>query len=181
MPTYFIYKIYCLDENIKDIYIGSTMNVNRRRHHHKKNSLEMNEKKYIIIRDNGGWDNWKMVCIEELPEYSRTQAQIREEELRVSTQATLNSKRCYATPEQKQQLQQEYKQINHDLLLQKHRDYNLKISNNQELRQERNLKQKINKQKWRENNPELYKLQTKKNNDNARVKRCLAKNKNIII
>ena len=64
-----IYKLCCNDTNIKQIYIGSTTNFRGRKNTHKsdcnnKNGVAYNEKKYVFIRENGGWDNWDMVLIE---------------------------------------------------------------------------------------------------------------------
>ena len=60
-----IYKIYCKDENIRDIYIGSTKNLNLRTsiHKHTCNNETLryyNIKLYKFIRENGGWDNFKI-------------------------------------------------------------------------------------------------------------------------
>ena len=73
MPDYskaIIYKMCCKDVNIKEIYIGSTTNFKRRKCCHKSNCI--NEKSkcynynvYQFIRENGGWNNWDMVMIEE--------------------------------------------------------------------------------------------------------------------
>jgi hypothetical protein len=62
----FIYKLCCLDVNVKDIYIGSSTNFKERRKGHKKRCNNEKQKSYNIyvykfIRDNGGWDNWTMI------------------------------------------------------------------------------------------------------------------------
>jgi hypothetical protein len=67
-----IYKISCKDENLKDIYIGHTTSFYQRERLHKSNcdnpnSKTYNYKIYKIIRENGGWDNWKMEIIEKYP------------------------------------------------------------------------------------------------------------------
>jgi len=59
-----IYRIECIDPNIKDIYIGSTTNLRTRKNAHKtscnnKKSKLYNLEVYKFIRDHGGWDNWK--------------------------------------------------------------------------------------------------------------------------
>tara|TARA_R110001599_G_scaffold263477_1_gene464132 strand:- start:44 stop:763 length:720 start_codon:yes stop_codon:yes gene_type:complete len=59
----FIYKLYCLDDNIKDCYIGSTWNILDRMRQHKNtcnsiNSQSYNYNLYKFIRANGGWSNW---------------------------------------------------------------------------------------------------------------------------
>lgn len=65
-----IYKIYCLDTNITDIYVGHTTNFRRRKYEHKSICNNENDKAYTFyvyqfIRQNGGWDNWRMESIEE--------------------------------------------------------------------------------------------------------------------
>jgi len=66
-----IYKLCCKDPTIDCIYIGHTTNFNQRKHNHKTNCFNENSKNhnlnvYKFIRDNGGWDNWSMIQIEEL-------------------------------------------------------------------------------------------------------------------
>jgi len=65
-----IYKICCKDVNITDIYIGSTTCFRNRKNNHKSscnnnNSKYYNFNVYKCIRNNGGWNNWDMVMIEE--------------------------------------------------------------------------------------------------------------------
>lgn len=63
MPKYLIYKIYCDDND--EIYIGSTNSFKRRYNEHKRGCDTKNNLLYVIIRGNGGWDNWIMTPIEE--------------------------------------------------------------------------------------------------------------------
>ena len=65
-----IYKIYCNDVNITDIYIGSTTHFLRTNKQHKNDCTNINMKaynnyKYKFIRNNGGWDNWSIILIEK--------------------------------------------------------------------------------------------------------------------
>tara|TARA_R110000772_G_scaffold783_2_gene2689 strand:+ start:110 stop:568 length:459 start_codon:yes stop_codon:yes gene_type:complete len=67
-----IYKFVCRDKSVKEFYIGSTKNLQRRILNHKTschniNSKEYNYKVYQFIRDNGGWENWQIVVIRKLP------------------------------------------------------------------------------------------------------------------
>ncbi len=60
-----IYKLCCKDPNIKDCYIGSTTNFILRNYQHKhatnnEKGKQYNQLIYKCIRQNGGWDNWKM-------------------------------------------------------------------------------------------------------------------------
>ena len=65
----YIYKIYCKDKDIEDVYIGSTNNITRRMYQHKQccyneNQKEYNKYKYTFIRENGNWSNWtyEIIC-----------------------------------------------------------------------------------------------------------------------
>jgi molecular chaperone DnaK (HSP70) len=65
-----VYKIYCKDPNVKEIYIGSTVDFKRRISEHKRrwyneNSREYNHFIYQFIRQNGGWDCFNMEIVEE--------------------------------------------------------------------------------------------------------------------
>lgn len=64
-----IYKLCCKDVAVKDEYVGSTTNFQRRKAKHKcscnnNNNKQYNYKVYVYIRENGGWDNWDMVEVE---------------------------------------------------------------------------------------------------------------------
>ena len=97
--SYYIYKI-CCDDLPEFIYVGSTKAFRERKRRHRLNTLNGSpEKLYNIMRDNGGWDNWRMVILEDIGEVSLTQARITEEEHRVKLNANLNSQRCHRTEE----------------------------------------------------------------------------------
>ena len=62
------YKIYCVNSDITDMYIGHTTNFVQRKHGHKQccintKSTNYNSKLYTYIRNHGGWDNWIMEII----------------------------------------------------------------------------------------------------------------------
>ncbi len=78
-----IYKIYCKDNSVKNIYIGSTVDFHKRTIAHKSSCNNKDCKKYNLplynfIRDNGGWDNWSIEIIEEIKFIYRTK--LREKE-----------------------------------------------------------------------------------------------------
>jgi hypothetical protein len=86
-----IYKIYCKDEKIIDIYIGHTTNFVKRKYQHKILSNSGNQLKiYETIRKNGGWDNWDMVEIACYNCKNSIEARIREQEHYDLLKPTLN-------------------------------------------------------------------------------------------
>ena len=60
-----IYKIYCRDDTINDVYIGHTTNFIQRKYAHKTacNNSSNALKIYSTIRLNGGWDKWDIIEI----------------------------------------------------------------------------------------------------------------------
>jgi len=62
------YKIHCKNPDVKDVYIGHTTNFVQRKSAHKRScthekSANYNCKVYNVIREHGGWNNWKMEII----------------------------------------------------------------------------------------------------------------------
>jgi hypothetical protein len=87
-----IYKIYCKNTNITDVYIGHTTNFCKRKYQHKTNcNGNRNLKLYNIIRNNGGWDNWFMAEIASYKCKNSTEARMKEQEHYNLHKATLNS------------------------------------------------------------------------------------------
>ena len=91
-----IYKIFCKDPNVSDIYVGHTTNFVQRKHAHKQNSMNSKSpcydlKLYKIIRDNGGWDNWCMEIVNFFNCKDSYEARKKEQEYFISLNATLNS------------------------------------------------------------------------------------------
>ena len=64
-PT--IYKIFCRDQSIKELYVGQTINFDSRRFSHFTCSMYRHLKLYEFIRSHGGWDNWKMEIVRQYP------------------------------------------------------------------------------------------------------------------
>ena len=91
-----IYKIFCKNPEIKDLYIGHTTNFVQRKHAHKNdcinvNSICHNMKVYKVIRDNGGWDSWTMEIVNFFNCKNIYEAREKEQEYFVLLNATLNS------------------------------------------------------------------------------------------
>jgi hypothetical protein len=164
--SYCIYKIVC-DDCPEYIYVGSTKVFRQRKNRHKQNCNNGNTKKlYTTIRENGGWDNWRMVIIEECGQISFTQARIREEENRMKLNANLNSIRCYSTEEEKKEYTKEYnkqyRETNEEYLKEQKKQYNeankeQKKEYNKQYQQANKEKIKEQKKQYRETNKEQKK------------------------
>ena len=93
--TYF-YKIVC-----KDIYVGHTINFNKRKYDHKKMALSESTNSvsklyvYLFIRSNGGWGNFDMILIEECSLQNNLEARKKERYYIEQLNATLNSNLPY--------------------------------------------------------------------------------------
>tara|TARA_R110000772_G_scaffold160736_1_gene271890 strand:- start:172 stop:678 length:507 start_codon:yes stop_codon:yes gene_type:complete len=112
---YIVYKL-CSD-NCDDSYIGSTRNITQRKKNHKsvcnnKNNKGYNQKTYRTIRDNGGWENWRMVPLELMKNSTKLEAEMNEEFHRVQLKAKLNSMKASCGGLTEQEYQKLYRQDN---------------------------------------------------------------------
>ena len=103
-----IYKIVCNDENVEYIYVGSTTDFTKRKFSHKSicnngKHKKYNEKKYVEMRNNGGWESFRMIEVEKYPCNDKREAEKREEELRKELKANMNSYRCFITAEERKE------------------------------------------------------------------------------
>lgn len=97
-----IYKLVCKDYKVRDIYIGSTTDYTKRKSAHKYtcnnvSDKNYNNKTYKIIRENGGWNNWCMVLIENYPCINKREAEARERHWFDELNAKLNMYEPYTT------------------------------------------------------------------------------------
>jgi hypothetical protein len=113
-----IYKIYCKDENVKDIYIGETTDFTRRKYAHKISCEKEYEfyktsrcTLYQAINSNGGWDNWNIEIIENFPCENKEQLLQRETYWIVELNATLNKKCLASTKEYKREWYNQHREI----------------------------------------------------------------------
>ena len=93
--TGIIYKLVSRDINIKEIYVGSTINFRTRKHTHKCSCNNENRKGYNInvyqfIRANGGWDSFDMLQVEEFKHDTKQELRARERHWIEQLKATLN-------------------------------------------------------------------------------------------
>ena len=94
-----IYKIFCRDKNVTDIYVGYTTNFTKRKALHKSCCVSGKDLKiYNIMRCNGGWDNWEMIEIAKYDCKDSTEARIKEQYHYELLNANLNVIYPYANP-----------------------------------------------------------------------------------
>ena len=169
MPNYsktIIYKICCNDTNIKDIYVGSTCNFRQRKYKHNMRTNQKDNQKYNntyvyrFIRDNGGWNNWSMIQLEEVECKNKREKEKYEREWYDKLKPTLNQILPYITAEEKKENHIKYSKIryqnNKETIKEKVRKY------------KENNKEKIlkNSKEYYENNKEKIKEKVREYNKN---------------
>ena len=93
-----IYKIQHEDDESL-LYVGSTTNFTKRKCSHKRNcnnpnGKEFNIKLYQMIRDNGGWDCFRMIQIKEFPCNNKREAEAEEDRIMMELKANMNHQRA---------------------------------------------------------------------------------------
>jgi hypothetical protein len=164
-----IYKLRHKEDNENaNIYVGHTTDFTKRKYNHKSccsnpKKEDYNTKKYVHIRENGGWDMWEMIEIEKHPCKDKNEAEARERYWYDYFKSKLNS-HC------PQRNAQEYHQDNKEKFnnkcnewyennKEKHAEYGKKY-------REENYEKCVDlEKKWRENNKEHRQKQQKEYRD----------------
>ena len=70
-----IYQIYSVDPKISDCYIGNTTSLVKRKCYHKKETTKGIKQNvlYRFIRQNGGWDNFRICKVLDCPSTCKDQ------------------------------------------------------------------------------------------------------------
>ena len=161
--NYIFYKIYCHDNDY--IYVGSTCNFNNRKRQHKENTNLDNKKKnfkvYKTIRENGGWENWKMIQIGTREQITKRQAEQIEEEYILQLKAELNNKRAYLSEqvkkEQKAISDKKYRESEKGKASQeKRKDYFTQYNNSEETKERKHEWYLANKERTLSKQAERY-------------------------
>jgi len=167
-----IYKLCCKDILITDIYIGHTKNFTQRKNTHKVsccNEKNTNYNRYVykFIRQNGGWENWSMIQIEEHNCKNKREAESTEQYWIEQLGATLNSNKPYAMCKEEEK---NYKKIwyeeKKDYILQKAKENyeenkEHKLEYQKQYAQENKEQIKDYQQEYREKNKEKLSEQKK--------------------
>jgi hypothetical protein len=94
-----IYKIFCKDPSIKEIYIGHTTNFVTRKSAHKSSCKNSNSYIYSYIRAHGGWDNWKILILDDINCKNYEEARKAEQSYIDEYNSELNSTNAYSVKE----------------------------------------------------------------------------------
>jgi hypothetical protein len=154
-----IYKIEHI-ENESLVYVGHTTNFNKRKGQHKsncknENGLAFNFKLYQMIRDNGGWDMFKMIEVKKYSCKDKREAERRENEIMKELKANMNAIKSFLTEEERKEYNKEYRETNKETIQEYKKEY---YETNKEKIQEyyENNKEKLQERmkEYRENNKE---------------------------
>jgi hypothetical protein len=167
-----IYKLCCKDPSINEIYIGHTTNFIQRKNNHKiccndPNNQNYNRYVYKFIRENGGWENWSIIQIEQHKCKNKREAESVEQYCIEKYKAKLNSNKPYAMCSEQPQL---YKKIwyeeKKDYILQKAKEHyqenkEQKIEYQKQYAEENKEQIKSYQEEYREKNKEKLSEQKK--------------------
>ena len=98
--------IYKIQHNDKDelIYVGHTTDFTKRKSSHKlitrsEKDKAYNRQLYKMIRDNGGWESFKMIEIKTFACTNKREAEAEEDKVMRELKATMNMVRAFRTAE----------------------------------------------------------------------------------
>jgi hypothetical protein len=155
-----IYHFVCNDKSITDTYVGHTTNFVERKAHHKRaccneNYKEYNRKLYQNMRENGGWENWNMIPLEECPCENMIQAIIKEQYWIDKLQARMNDNKAYTSYEQKLENMRVY--------YVEHKE-EIKVWNKKYVEENKEMIAERNHNRYEENKEEIQKIKQQKIN-----------------
>tara|TARA_R110000803_G_scaffold202070_1_gene267046 strand:- start:43 stop:645 length:603 start_codon:yes stop_codon:yes gene_type:complete len=159
----FIYKLCCKDVNIKEIYIGSSLNYKSRKKAHKSTincitARGYNTYKYQFIRNNGGWDNWDMIEVKKYPCNDKRELEAEEDKIMRELKASLNGKNVIYNDEDQKLRDHLYYMKNRDVIIKKSKDYYDKNKNPiKKIRQQKELKDMTSSDKYYQLNKQKIK------------------------
>jgi hypothetical protein len=103
-----IYKIFCKDPSIKEIYIGHTTNFVTRKSAHKTSCKNSNIYIYRYIRAHGGWDNWKILMLDDIDCKNYEEARKAEQSYIDQYNSELNSTNAYCVKDKEEKTDKEH-------------------------------------------------------------------------
>ena len=163
-----IYKIEHI-ENESIVYVGHTTNFDKRKGDHKcscrnKNNNKYNYKLYQMIRDNGGFDMFRMIEILKYPCNDKREAEKKENEVMKELKANMNTYKSFTTEEEKKEKEKQYREDNKETIEEKKNEYMKDY-----MKSKKDRKHEYDK-KYREDNEEILTQKKKKSLVNVVVK-----------
>jgi len=153
-----IYKLVHKDDlENENIYVGHTTNWTQRKRAHKSTCNNTKSKKnhfllYQNIRQNGGWDEWNMIWLEDFPCGGQPEACARERYWIDHYKSNLNKVKPGRTRE-------EWRQDNQEKLQEDKREYyKMNTERFKEYREDNAERIHTQNKKWKQENKELIKL-----------------------
>ena len=118
--------IYKIQHNDKDelIYVGHTTDFTKRKSSHKlitrsEKDKAYNRQLYKMIRDNGGWDSFKMIEIKTFTCTNKREAEAEEDKVMRELKATMNMNRAFLRNEDIIEDRRIYREIHADEIKEK--------------------------------------------------------------
>ena len=169
-----IYEIVCKDINVTQRYVGSTTNLIQRRSEHKKvcnneNGKHYNYYVYQFISENGSFENWDVVLIEQVIDckdnenlHKRERHYIESLKAELNKKIPLRTKKEYDVDnrEKKKEYRKEYCENNKNKLAECQRAY--RANNNEKYNECQRAYHEKNKNKINERR-RIYYANKKKN------------------
>jgi len=125
------YKFICNNSEIKSSYVGHTVDFTKRKYHHKTSCNNENDKNhnckiYQIMRENGGWNEWKMIEIEKRLVKDTREAERVEQEWIEKLQSNMNSIRAFGIDvDSQKETRNKWKIENKDIIKEQVKKYKL--------------------------------------------------------
>jgi len=170
-----IYKIQHNDDDSL-LYVGHTTNFIKRKAQHKNNCGTYLFPLYKMIRENGGWECFTMIVIQNFPCENKMEARIEEDRMMREMKASMNERRAYLSPKDKTEYTKGYKQANREHICETKKEYN--ENNKEHISGKRKEYRQANKEPLRE-----YKKQYRQANKeaiNTKQKEYVKANKELI-
>ena len=154
-----IYKIEHVDDESL-VYVGHTTCFDKRKTAHKYNCKKDNNKHYNLkvyqmIRQNGGWDAFKMLEVEKYPCADKREAERRENEVMKELKASMNTNKSFRTQDEITEYKKEY-------------DTNYYESNKHKIQEYNKEYSEVHKPKKQEYNKEYYELHKEKKKEQVK-------------
>ncbi len=168
----FIYKLCCIDPEIKEIYVGSTKNLRVRKNQHKtrcnnQNDAKFNVHVYQFIRGNGGFSNFDIIQLERVEFNTKYELRARERHYIELLTASLNKQIPTVSEnkyyEENKEKIKEYREKNKEKI-REYREKNREKANKNSKKYREKNKEKVNEynKQYREQNKEKAREYNKK-------------------